>query len=123
MNVMLQDMRYALRQLCKNPGFAAVIILTLALGIGANTAIFSTVSALVLHPQPFPDIERLLLLREGRFGQADEEETFAPAGVFDLASRAKSFEGLAAFRYANFNLTTPDRALAVEGAMVTANCF
>jgi predicted permease len=123
MNVMLQDMRYALRQLCKNPGFAAVIILTLAVGIGANTAIFSTVSALVLHPQPFPDIERLLLLREGRFGQADEEKTFAPADFFDLASRAKSFEGLAAFRYANFNLTTPDRALAVEGAMVTANCF
>jgi hypothetical protein len=66
MNVILQDMRYALRQLRKSPGFAAVIVLTLALGIGANTAIFSTVSALVLHPHAFPDIERLLLLREGR---------------------------------------------------------
>jgi putative ABC transport system permease protein len=65
-----QGVRYAARQLRKNRGFTALTMITLALGIGANTAVFSTVSALLLHPHSFPDIERLVLLREGRPSQS-----------------------------------------------------
>jgi putative ABC transport system permease protein len=123
MNSLLQDVPFALRQLRKNPGFTTVAVLTLALGIGANTAIFSTVSALLLHPQNFPDIGRLILLREGRASQGDDEKTFAPADFSDIAKDSRSFDDLTAFRYANFNLTEPDRALGAEGALVASNFF
>jgi len=123
MSRLIQDVRYALRQLRKNPGFTAVAVITLALGIGANTAVFSTVSALLLHPQTFPDIERLVLLREGRPSQGDDEKAFAPADFADLLSQTRSFEEAAAFRVASFNLTGPDRAVGAEGSMVSANFF
>lgn len=123
MNGLLHDLRYALRQLRKNGGFTAVAVITLALGIGANTAVFSTVSALLLHPHSFPDIERLVLLREGRPSQGDDEKTFAPADFLDLATQTHSFEEPVAFRNAIFNSTGPDRAVGAEGAMVSPNFF
>jgi len=79
MTGLLQDIRYAIRQLRKNAAFTALVVITLALGVGANTAVFSTVSALLLHPHLFPDMERLVLLREGRPSQGDDEKTFAAA--------------------------------------------
>src|SRR6267143_6382284 len=105
MTGMLQDFRYAVRQLRKSPGFTAIAVITLALGIGANTAVFSTVSALLLHPQSFPDMDRLVLLREGRPSQGEDEKMFAPANLSDLAMQTHSFAEVAAFRFANFNLT------------------
>jgi predicted permease len=123
MNGLLQDIRHALRQLRKNPGFTTLAAVTLALGVGANTAVFSTVNALLLHPHSFPDIERLVLLRDSRPSQGDEEKKFAAADFSDLATQTQSFEELAAFRYANFNLSGPDRDLGAEGSMVSPNFF
>ena len=123
MTALFQDVRYALRQLRKNAGFTALAVMTLALGVGANTAVFSTVSALLLYPHSFPDIERLVLLREGRPSQGDEEKKFPPADFSDLATQTRAFEELAAFRYASFNLTGSDRDLGAEGSMVSPNFF
>src|SRR6202045_1403849 len=71
MQTILHELRYALKQLCKNPGYSLVVIVTLALSIGANTAIFSVVDALLLRPLPYPEPERLGSLMQGFPGPAN----------------------------------------------------
>ena len=97
MMLMWQDIRYGLRMLSKRPGFTAVVILTLALGIGANTAIFSVVSAVLLQPLPFPQPERLVAVlrvnqRTGETGRAQSYPDFV-----DLRAQSKSLEAAAAY--------------------------
>lgn len=123
MQSLIQDLRYASRLLKRNPGFSTVVVITLALGIGANTAIFSTVDALLLHPHSFPDMERLVLVREGRASQADDDKAFSPADFADVAVQIHSFNELAAFRFTDFNLSVQDRDLAADGVAVSANFF
>jgi predicted permease len=88
-----QDLRYAVRQLRKGPAFAAVVILTLALGIGANTAIFSVIEAVVLRPLPFADPDRLVWLN-GKMPQTDEAGV-SPADFLDYRDANRSFEHMA----------------------------
>src|SRR6516162_4261559 len=120
MGTLLQDFRYAIRTLGRSPGFAAIAIPTLAIGIGANTAIFSVVQAVLLNPLPFAHAERVVSVSETWRGASGS----VSAGNFvDLKASSRSFERLAAARYATFNLAesgTPER---VDGARVTADFF
>ncbi len=116
-----QDIVFTLRQLVKNPGFAAIAILTLALGIGATTAIFSAVYAVVLQPLPLRDPSRLLLVGEMWEGRP---QVMSVGNYVDTNAAVPDFgNGLAAVNYANYNLadeTAPER---VVGARVTFNYF
>jgi hypothetical protein len=104
METLWQDIRYAARTLLKKPGFALVVILTLSLGIGVNTAIFSIVNAVLLRPLPYADSERLTLLRAT---EADKESNqFSFPDIRDLREWQQSFEELAAIRSGGSTPTT-----------------
>src|SRR4030095_12210188 len=89
-----QDVRFAARMLWKNPGFTAVAILALALGIGANTAIFSVVQAVLLRPLPYADPRRIVELKETPLGRL---QSIAPPNFADWKGQARSFESMAAY--------------------------
>jgi putative ABC transport system permease protein len=118
---MFQDLRYGVRMLMKHPGFTFVAVLTLALGIGANTAIFSVVEALLLRPLPYHEPERLVLLAEK--GRVSGRIPISYPNFSDWRERAQSFEGMASIRSQFFNLTGVDRAAQLRGRMVTWNFF
>ncbi|PYS81375.1 MAG: hypothetical protein DMF67_17170 [Acidobacteria bacterium] len=121
MEGILRDARYGARSLAKNPGFTAVAVLTLALGIGANTAIFGVIDAVLLRPLPYPEAERLVKL----YGRAETGENVpvAPADFLEQFRRANSFERLAAYRELSFNLTVQERPERVSGTVVTPDFF
>ena len=93
----LQDLRYGLRTLARTPGFAAVSILTLMLGIGANTAIFSVVNAVLLRPLPFPDSDRLVMVWSTNTKSGDTEDVGSYPDYADWKARSQSFSAMAAF--------------------------
>src|SRR5437667_389765 len=120
----MNDLRFALRQLLKNPGFTAVAVLTLALGIGANTAIFSVVNAVLLRPLPFKEPARLVTVWERNPKQGYDQNVAAPANFLDWKAQSQSFEQLAMFGEAHgYNLTGTDKPVRANGFAVTANLF
>lgn len=125
METVLHDLRYSLRMLRKSPGFTTVAVLTLALGIGANAAVFSVVNALLFHPFSFPKLEQLMLVRESSPNQdADfDTDTFAAADFYDLKRDARSFQDLAASSFTNLNIGDRSQVDGVEGAAISANFF
>jgi putative ABC transport system permease protein len=124
MNSLLQDMRYGLRMLRRRPGFTFVAIITLALGIGANTAIFSVVDAVLLRSLPYPQAERLVFLWSTMIGQGVPTSGSAMPDYRQWRDQSDTLEGLGGFYYGDFNLSSsgsePER---VQGAYVTANLF
>ena len=119
----LSTIGYAFRRLRRSPGFAVTAILTLALGIGANTAIFSTVNTLLLRPYPFPHLNRLVLVREASPNEPGENRV-APADFLDWQLQSKSFDQFAAFRFGAFNLSPEEgQTAAVEGYQVSPILF
>jgi putative ABC transport system permease protein len=121
METFWQDFRYGVRSLLKNPGFAAVAILTLALGIGANTAIFSVVNGVLLRPLPYAQPERLVW-----FWDVQKEWAKWPLSSVEFLAyrdRSTSFEQIAAIRSLNFNLTGMGAPERVGGRVVSANYF
>jgi len=123
MTGLLQDVRYALRQLRKNPGFTAVAVITLALGIGANTTMFTSVNAMLLRPFPFPHLDRIVSVWESVPKQNDYRMNVAPGNFRDWTEQAKGFEQLAAVQGWDANLTGGSVAQHVEGFRVSSGFF
>ena len=122
MATLWQDLRYGLRMLGKSPGFTAVAVLTLALGIGANTAIFSVVNAVLLRPLPYRNPDRLVRVWETR-PQQNFNRTFVSEGEYLAWREARSFENVALLDSLSFNLAGGGEPERVVAARVTADFF
>jgi putative ABC transport system permease protein len=121
MDTLRQDLLYALRRLRQSPGFAFVAIVTLALGIGANSAIFSMVNAVLLRPLPFEEPDRLVKLSQTWEGRTTG--VYSPQNFLDVASAASDFESLAAIDGGGVTLTGSGAPARLEGAGVSAAFF
>ncbi len=116
----LQDLRYAARALRKSPGFTAIAALTLALGVGATTAIFSVVNAVMLRPLPFTEPDRLVRIWENNVERGWPTFAVSHPNFLDWRSQARAFESLAATNNAGFTWTSNGEAEVVPGLRVTA---
>jgi putative ABC transport system permease protein len=127
MNTLWQDLRYGLRMLWKSPGFTLVAIIALALGIGANTAIFSVVNAMLLRPLPYSDPDRIVTLWEtnpnltAKYLRTHNEAS--PANFYDWRGQQTVFDDIGAFRWNTFNLTGVDTPEQLLGNRATASLF
>ena len=121
---LVQDVRYSFRLLRKSPGFTAIAVLTLAFGIGTNTAIFSMVNALLLHPYRFHNLDSLVLLWENRGIDEGPDARWISAGdVTDLRANSQLFEDVATYQCPDFNLSSEGRMDVARGCRVSANFF
>ena len=119
-----QDMKYGMRMLLKRRGFTAIAILTLALGIGANTAIFSVVNAVLLSPLPFKNAERLVRIGGKDLRKPTElPTTFSPPDFYDWRARNTVFEEIAALDGSSPSLTGAGEPERIQAAKVSANLF
>lgn len=120
---LIKDVRYGLRTLLKSPGFTAVVILTFALGVGANTAIFSLVDAILLRPLPYADADRLMMVWEINPQKGSKQFNASGPNFVDWKSQSSAFESFSAYQtksYALTNVAVPER---VRVAAVSANFF
>jgi predicted permease len=123
-DTLLEDLRYGARMLRKNPGFTAMAVLTLALGIGANTAIFSMVNALLLHPYDFHGLDSLVRVWETRgMEEGYDARWAAPADAADFLSGTDVLESLTTYRDQSFNLAAEGSVEPVLGSSVSASFF
>ena len=122
METLLKDVRFGARMLMKNPGFSLVAVIALALGIGANTAIFSVVNAVLLRPLPFKDPDRLMLIRETKLPQFPEFSV-APGNFLDWQKQNSVFEQMAAINTSPFNLIGTGEPERLQGQRVTDGFF
>ena len=121
---MLRDLRYALRMLIKSPGFSVAAVVTLALAIGANTAIFSVVNAVILRPLPYREADRLAMIWSEFPDRGWTNNIVYPGDYQDWKAQSRSFEDMAAFIDQGFNVTYPTTpAEEVRGERVSANFF
>jgi putative ABC transport system permease protein len=123
MDSLLSDIRYAIRNLAKRPGFTAIAVITLALGIGANSAIFSMINGLLIKPLPFPELERVVAIWDKVPSRGVEHNEVAMANYLDWRAQNHSFDQLALYRWWSTNLTGGDMPERVQGFLVTANFF
>src|SRR3954462_9975793 len=120
MDAFLRDVRHAIRNLLRTPGFAFVTILTLALGIGANTAIFSVVNAVILRPLGYPEADRLVFISSQFPKMGFDQFWVSPPEFMEFQERARSFSSVGAFSTGQANLTAADRPRRLNTANVSA---
>src|SRR6058998_2543708 len=123
----MNDLKFAFRQLLKNPGFTAVAVFTLALGIGANTAIFSIINAVLLRPLPYPEPDRLVTLWERSPQRGIEQERVSGPNYLDWREQNTVLSELAASPgwdgVENFNLVLRDTTIKVHASYTSASLF
>src|SRR5215213_8965926 len=124
MDTIIKDIRYGLRSLLKRPGFTAITLIALALGIGANTAIFSLVNAVILQPLPYPDPDRLVWVY-GNIRNGGNRASVAPPDFLDYRSQNKTFEQFAASGTTSrpLNLTGSGEPERLTASVITGNYF
>ena len=123
MDTLLQDLRYSLRRLAKSPAFTAIVVLTLALGIGANTAIFSAVNAVLLRPLPYHDPHRLVTIEHLYPSLDGMEAPVSVPGFLDYEKKGRSFESMAVQTGWQANLTGVGEPVRMQGQRVTGRFF
>jgi putative ABC transport system permease protein len=123
MNTLIKDLRYAVRSLLKQPGFTAIAIITLALGIGANTAMFSVINAVLLRPLPYHEPERLVTIWEESPQRGLYEMPISFANFRDWQDQNHSFEQIAAYTFTNLNLTDAGEPARLSTVRTSANLF
>jgi len=121
MQTLWQDLRYGARMLLKSPNYTLIAVITLALGIGANTAIFSVVNAVLLRPLPYPDAERMVYVWAGNPSDPKAESGLSPHNFTDIRSRNQSFDSYCAFNYVGFTLTGDQQPEALSGVLASAD--
>jgi hypothetical protein len=121
LETLVQDLRYGARMLLKQPGFTLIAIITLALGIGANTAIFSVVNTVLLRPLPYEDPDRLVYFRTAP--QRGRPEACSLPDFADWREQSRSFERMAASTDRAFNLTGVGEAERLNGQAITSDYF
>ncbi|HXN51571.1 MAG TPA: ABC transporter permease [Candidatus Acidoferrum sp.] len=119
----LQDLRYAARMLRRNPGFAAVVVLTLALGIGANTAIFSVIDGILLRPLPYGDADRLVIVWENNLRRSYPQNVASPPNFLDWQTQNHVFSGMSCLSDLRGNLTGSGDPEQIVTQYVSANFF
>src|SRR3979411_3017217 len=123
---MINDIRYGLRQLIKHPGFTLIAVLTLALGIGANTAIFSVVNAVLLKPLPFPEPEQLIavgMTDTRQKGMQTDLDSLSYPAFFDFRDQNRTLSSSAVYRDRSFAMTSEAGATSLRGEKVSAEFF
>ena len=123
METLIKDIRYGVRGLLKRPGFTVIALITLALGIGANTAIFSVVNAVLLRPLQFRNPEQLVVVWEEASFAGFPTNTPAPANFVDWKNQNQSFADMAAAASTSFNLTGDGEPERIQANSVNANFF
>ena len=123
MENLLQDIRFGFRTLVKNPGFTLVAIIALALGTGANSAIFSVVNAVLLRPLPYGEPDRVMMVWGYNIKSGDKQFAISVPDFNDYREQSTKFEQMASFAYEDFNLMSGDEPEHVQGTIVSSNFF
>jgi len=123
MHTLWQDVRYGLRMLAKNPGFTLIAVLTLALGIGANTAIFSVVNAVLLRPLPFPEAQRLVAISGVDFRTNEKGRAISYPDFADLRAQSHTLQSAAAYTDSSFTMTGAGEPVHLNAESVSADLF
>src|SRR5580658_8339733 len=121
MIALFEDLRFALRMLFKSPAFAIIAILTLTLGIGADTALFSVVTGVLLNPLPYPRSSQLVAIDEKDAGQ--DKAPISYLNFLDWQRQTKAFSSIAMYRHEDYNLTGTSQPERINGFMISAQFF